>query len=64
VTVGNDRCVFYQTSATEYTLVKVRVIGEEQGEVAFDLFDPALESSKFVTKGAFELLSLLNKTKE
>ena len=64
VTVGNDRCVFYQTSATKYTLVKVRVIGEEQGEVAFDLFDPALESSKFVTKGAFELLSLLNKTKE
>lgn len=63
-TVGRDRCVFYQYATRKYKLIKINVIGEEQGEVAFDLFDPALESSKFVTKGAFELLSLLNKTKE
>ena len=61
---GKHRCIFEQVSQFEFKLVKVRVLGQGQSEIPFELIVDKFNGQKFVTKGAFELYSILNKSSE
>jgi cobalt-zinc-cadmium efflux system membrane fusion protein len=64
ITIGNDHFVFQENSRNQFKLIQVKVLGEENGEVAFELKNGWVKKDFFVVKGAFELLSLLNKSEE
>lgn len=58
ITVGTETYVFKEISKHQFTAVKVRILGEEEGETSFELLDANSHNSTFVIQGAFELLSL------
>lgn len=64
ITIGNDHFVFQENSRNQFKLIQVKVLGEENGEVAFELMNGWVKKDFFVVKGAFELLSLLNKSEK
>lgn len=64
VSIGSNHYVFYEIHPNEFKLTKVHLIGEEEGETSFDFLGAIPNSHHFVTKGAFELLSLLNNSEE
>jgi cobalt-zinc-cadmium efflux system membrane fusion protein len=64
VTIGNDQYIFQEIARNQFKLIQVKVLGEDEGEVAFELKNGWVKKECFVVKGTFELLSLLNKPEE
>jgi cobalt-zinc-cadmium efflux system membrane fusion protein len=64
VSVGANHYVFHEARLNEFNLVEVKILGEADGETSFEFIGAIPNSKRFVTKGAFELLSLLNKSSE
>jgi cobalt-zinc-cadmium efflux system membrane fusion protein len=64
VSVGANHYVFHEARLNEFNLVEVKILGEADGETSFEFIGATPNSKRYVTKGAFELLSLLNKSSE
>lgn len=64
VSDGANHYVFYEVRLNEFKMAEVKLIGEGDGETSFEFIGGIPNTKRYVTKGAFELLSLLNNTEQ